>query len=99
MSRSHESVLREAEKMTSLPGFKGYISDLGGATANFRKPACKQIFRFPFGDFSAILFANIGRGPRVKRSLSNGDQQGRRIGYENYQCENREILHRTDRTL
>lgn len=42
VSRSHESVLREAEKMTSLPGFKGYIHDVGGATANFRGPACEK---------------------------------------------------------
>jgi uncharacterized radical SAM protein YgiQ len=41
-SRSHESLLREAEKLTKLPGFKGYIHDVGGPTANFRRPACKK---------------------------------------------------------
>ncbi len=39
-SRSHESVLREAEALTKHPGFKGYIHDVGGPTANFRRPAC-----------------------------------------------------------
>lgn len=43
-SRSHDSVVAEAKKLTSLPNFKGYIHDIGGPTANFRRPACdKQI--------------------------------------------------------
>lgn len=41
-SRSHESVLDEAEKLTKLPDFKGYIHDVGGPTANFRNPSCKK---------------------------------------------------------
>jgi uncharacterized radical SAM protein YgiQ len=41
-SRSHESLLREAVKLTGMPDFKGYIHDVGGPTANFRKPACKK---------------------------------------------------------
>ena len=41
-SRSKESILREAEAMTKLPDFKGYIHDVGGPTANFRHPACEQ---------------------------------------------------------
>ncbi len=41
-SRSHESVLKEAEKMTQNPRFKGYIHDVGGPTANFRGPACPK---------------------------------------------------------
>lgn len=39
-SRSHKSVVEEAEKLTKLDGFKGYIHDVGGPTANFRGPAC-----------------------------------------------------------
>ena len=38
--RSHESILREAREMTKQPDFKGYIHDVGGPTANFRRPAC-----------------------------------------------------------
>lgn len=41
-SRSHESVVREATALTKHPGFKGYIHDVGGPTANFRRPACKK---------------------------------------------------------
>ena len=41
-TRSHESVLREAEKLTKLPDFKGYIHDVGGPTANFRFPSCEK---------------------------------------------------------
>ena len=41
-ARSHESLIREAELLTKLPNFKGYIHDVGGPTANFRQPACKK---------------------------------------------------------
>ena len=34
VSRSKESVLREVEQVTQMPDFKGYISDLGGPSAN-----------------------------------------------------------------
>lgn len=40
--RSHESLLREAKRMTEEPDFKGYIHDVGGPTANFRRPACDK---------------------------------------------------------
>ena len=40
--RSHESLLREAEKITKEKDFKGYIHDVGGPTANFRHPSCKK---------------------------------------------------------
>lgn len=53
-SRSPESILREARQVTRMPDFKGYISDLGGPSANMysmhgrnldicakcRKPSC-----------------------------------------------------------
>lgn len=41
-ARSHESIVREAEKLTIKPGFKGYIHDVGGPTANFRHPSCDK---------------------------------------------------------
>lgn len=40
--RSHESLIREATAMTKDPEFKGYIHDVGGPTANFRRPACDK---------------------------------------------------------
>lgn len=40
--RSHESIIDEAVRMTEEPDFKGYIHDVGGPTANFRRPACDK---------------------------------------------------------
>lgn len=45
-SRSKESILQEVEEITKLPDFKGYIHDVGGPTANFRKPACRKQLAF-----------------------------------------------------
>ncbi|MBT6765833.1 MAG: YgiQ family radical SAM protein [Prolixibacteraceae bacterium] len=36
-SRSEKSILNEVEKVTKMPDFKGYISDLGGPSANMYK--------------------------------------------------------------
>ena len=41
-SRSMESVVSEAEIIASMPDFKGYINDVGGPTANFRRPSCDR---------------------------------------------------------
>lgn len=43
VSRSIESVVEEARILTTLPGFKGYIHDVGGPTANFRYGPCKAV--------------------------------------------------------
>lgn len=40
--RSRQSVLKEAEELTKKPNFKGYIHDVGGPTANFRRPSCDK---------------------------------------------------------
>ncbi len=40
--RSHESILQEAMMMTKEPDFKGYIHDVGGPTANFRRTSCDK---------------------------------------------------------
>lgn len=39
-TRSKKSIMAEAEKLTHLPNFKGYIHDIGGPTANFRRTSC-----------------------------------------------------------
>ena len=39
-ARSKESIVKEAKLLTELPDFKGYIHDIGGPTANFRRPSC-----------------------------------------------------------
>ncbi len=36
-SRSEESILKEVDEMAKMPDFKGYISDLGGPSANMYK--------------------------------------------------------------
>lgn len=41
-NRSQSSIINEARKLTWLPGFKGYIHDIGGPTANFRSKACSK---------------------------------------------------------
>lgn len=41
-ARSEASIVREAENMVWDPAFKGYIHDVGGPTANFRKPSCAR---------------------------------------------------------
>lgn len=41
-TRSHESILAEAELLTKDKNFKGYIHDVGGPTANFRYPSCEK---------------------------------------------------------
>ncbi len=40
--RSLESILAEAEQITRLPGFKGYIQDVGGPTANMYGFECPK---------------------------------------------------------
>ncbi|MHB2149144.1 YgiQ family radical SAM protein [Calditrichota bacterium LG25] len=58
-SRSKESILKEARAITQMPDFKGYISDLGGPSANMYRMAgidldlCKQCKR------ASCIFPNI----------------------------------------
>jgi len=40
--RSEQSVIDEAKSFLDNPNFKGYISDVGGPTANFRLPSCEK---------------------------------------------------------
>ena len=40
--RSHESVVKEVKELTGHPGFKGYIHDVGGPAATFRRPSCQK---------------------------------------------------------
>ena len=50
-SRSKESILKEVDQVTKMPDFKGYISDLGGPSANMYKmkgvdiPMCEVCIR------------------------------------------------------
>jgi uncharacterized radical SAM protein YgiQ len=42
-SRSEESILKEAEKIITMPDFKGYLTDLGGPSANMYRMEGKDI--------------------------------------------------------
>lgn len=41
-SRSQDSIVKEAKDITEFKDFKGYIHDVGGPTANFRKASCEK---------------------------------------------------------
>jgi len=41
-TRSHESIMAEANHLIWDKDFKGYINDIGGPTANFRHTACEK---------------------------------------------------------
>lgn len=41
-TRSHESIIAEANQLVWDKDFKGYIHDVGGPTANFRHMACEK---------------------------------------------------------
>ena len=45
-TRSHESIIKEAELLIQDPEFKGYIHDVGGPTANFRKTSCEKQLKY-----------------------------------------------------
>ena len=57
-ARSHESILREAKIISQLPGFKGYIHDVGGPTANFRHPSCAKQLKVGVCKDRQCLFPN-----------------------------------------
>jgi len=42
ISRSERSIIDEAQKITELPDFKGYILDVGGSTANMYGIDCRR---------------------------------------------------------
>ena len=51
-SRSKESILREVKQITEMPDFKGYLSDLGGPSANMymmhgRQPKACEVCKRP----------------------------------------------------
>ncbi len=57
-SRSQESLLQEAKLLTKEKEFKGYIHDVGGPTANFRQPSCKNQLKYGVCKEKQCLFPN-----------------------------------------
>jgi uncharacterized radical SAM protein YgiQ len=66
--RSRESLVREARDLTELPGFKGYIHDVGGPTANFRGPACAKQMKSGSCPDKECLFPGPCKNLRVDHS-------------------------------
>jgi radical SAM protein YgiQ len=65
VSRSEESILEEVKKVSQLPDFKGYISDLGGPSANMYRLRGKNFDicrRFPR---ASCVFPNVCRNLNV----------------------------------
>lgn len=57
-SRSHGSIVEEAEKIIDDKDFKGYIHDVGGPTANFRHRACEKQVKHGVCKEKQCLFPN-----------------------------------------
>lgn len=66
--RSHESLVKEAIAMTKDPDFKGYIHDVGGPTANFRKPACEKQLTKGVCTHKQCLYPSVCKNMRVDHS-------------------------------
>jgi uncharacterized radical SAM protein YgiQ len=66
--RSRENILNEAEAMTRLPDFKGYISDVGGPTANFRARSCAKSFTDGACRGRSCLYPDICRSLKPSHS-------------------------------
>lgn len=64
-TRSHESLIREAEQMTHDPDFKGYIHDVGGPTAKFRHKSCAKQDRYGVCTNKQCLFPEPCRNLKV----------------------------------
>ncbi|MBI9049228.1 MAG: YgiQ family radical SAM protein [Anaerolineaceae bacterium] len=71
--RSEDSILREAKRIISLPGFKGYLLDAGGPTANMYGFECsKKLKSGACKDQSCIY-------PEVCKSLKPTHEPYRRL--------------------
>ena len=64
-TRSHESLIKEAECMTHDPDFKGYIHDVGGPTANFRHKSCAKQDKYGVCTNKQCLFPEPCRNLKV----------------------------------
>lgn len=64
-TRSHESLIKEAERMTHDPDFKGYIHDVGGPTANFRHKSCAKQYKYGVCTNKQCLFPEPCRNLKV----------------------------------
>ena len=59
VSRSKKSILKEVQSITKMPGFKGYISDLGGPAANMYQMKGKDTEQCRLCKRASCLFPKI----------------------------------------
>lgn len=64
-TRSHESLLAEANQFVWDKDFKGYIHDVGGPTANFRAPSCEKQLQYGVCKEKQCLFPKPCRNLKV----------------------------------
>ncbi|RJV73924.1 YgiQ family radical SAM protein [Coprococcus sp. AF27-8] len=64
-TRSHESLLAEANHFIWDKDFKGYIHDVGGPTANFRAPSCEKQLQYGVCKEKQCLFPKPCRNLKV----------------------------------
>ncbi|MFR1944725.1 MAG: YgiQ family radical SAM protein [Faecalimonas umbilicata] len=64
-TRSHESLLAEANQFIWDKDFKGYIHDVGGPTANFRAPSCEKQLQYRVCKEKQCLFPKPCRNLKV----------------------------------
>jgi uncharacterized radical SAM protein YgiQ len=57
--RSQESLISEAETLTRLPGFKGYIQDVGGPSANMYGFECRKKLKSGACDHKRCLYPKV----------------------------------------
>ena len=67
-ARSHESIIKEAKRMTKELGFKGYIHDVGGPTADFRHASCDKQLKYGVCKEKQCLYPRPCKNLRVDHS-------------------------------
>jgi len=58
-SRSEQSIITEAEKITAMPDFKGYISDVGGPSANMYRMAGSDLSKCSVCKRPSCIFPEV----------------------------------------
>lgn len=72
VSRSEESIMREAVKIAQMGNFKGYITDVGGATANMYGVECEKKLKSGACKDKRCLYPKACRGLKIshKRQIA-----------------------------
>jgi uncharacterized radical SAM protein YgiQ len=65
VSRSEQSIIDEVKLLTQHQDFKGYISDIGGPTANMYKNACKAKINKPMCSNKKCIFPDVCKAMEI----------------------------------